>query len=129
PDTSASSPLAPPAAQFDRFTPSSSQAFDDRWVSHLYRRAGFGASVEQLDQFKSKSPEDVLDALFNFDPADDPLASEFESLAGFVNPNNPQPVQDWWIFRMLNSPHPLQEKIALFWHNRFATSLGKVEQP
>jgi uncharacterized protein (DUF1800 family) len=30
--------------------------------------------------------------------------------------------------RMLDTPRPLQERIALFWHNHFATSTGKVRQ-
>ena len=32
----------------------------------------------------------------------------------------------WWAQRMLVTPRPLQEKIALFWHGHFATSEEKV---
>ena len=32
----------------------------------------------------------------------------------------------WWANRMLNNPHPLQEKLALFWHGHFATNEDKV---
>ncbi len=32
----------------------------------------------------------------------------------------------WWANRMLTSPRPLQEKMALFWHGHFATSEEKV---
>ena len=32
----------------------------------------------------------------------------------------------WWADRMLNSQHPLQEKMALFWHGHFATNEDKV---
>lgn len=32
----------------------------------------------------------------------------------------------WWIDRMVRSPHPLQEKMTLFWHGHFATSDEKV---
>ena len=32
----------------------------------------------------------------------------------------------WWANRMLDSPHPLQEKMALFWHGHFATNEDKV---
>lgn len=32
----------------------------------------------------------------------------------------------WWANRMLNSPRPLQEKMALFWHGHFATNEDKV---
>jgi len=32
----------------------------------------------------------------------------------------------WWAQRMLVSPYPLQEKMALFWHGHFATNEDKV---
>jgi uncharacterized protein (DUF1800 family) len=32
----------------------------------------------------------------------------------------------WWIKRLLESRHPLREKLTLFWHNHFATSNAKV---
>ena len=32
----------------------------------------------------------------------------------------------WWANRMLLSEHPLQEKMALFWHGHFATNEDKV---
>lgn len=35
-------------------------------------------------------------------------------------------VAQWWAERMLTSPRPLQEKMALFWHGHFATNEDKV---
>ncbi|MEN9535917.1 MAG: hypothetical protein RIR37_1190 [Verrucomicrobiota bacterium] len=35
----------------------------------------------------------------------------------------------WWINRMLRSKAPLREKMTLFWHDHFATSVQKVKQP
>jgi uncharacterized protein (DUF1800 family) len=37
--------------------------------------------------------------------------------------------QSWWFRRMLASRAPLREKMTLFWHDHFATSLQKVKQP
>jgi uncharacterized protein (DUF1800 family) len=34
----------------------------------------------------------------------------------------------WWIREMLESPTPLAERMTLFWHNHFATSLQKVNR-
>ena len=31
-----------------------------------------------------------------------------------------------WLFRMVHSRRPLQEKMALFWHNHFATAYSKI---
>jgi len=120
--------LSPPSDPFREFEPSADQPFDDRWTNHLFRRAAFGANADELDRFAGKEPSHALDYLFNYDPADDPMAKQFNELVGFINPNNPGDIQNWWLHRMLHSEHPMQEKITLFWHGRFATSLGKVEQ-
>jgi uncharacterized protein (DUF1800 family) len=37
--------------------------------------------------------------------------------------------QAWWFHRMLVTRAPLREKMTLFWHDHFATSLQKVKQP
>src|SRR5205823_7226531 len=40
--------------------------------------------------------------------------------------NNPYDLRGWWLYCMLYGPHPLREKMTLFWHNHFATSITKV---
>lgn len=37
--------------------------------------------------------------------------------------------QGWWFGRMLATQAPLREKMTLFWHDHFATSIQKVKQP
>jgi uncharacterized protein (DUF1800 family) len=37
--------------------------------------------------------------------------------------------QGWWFRRMLKTRDPLREKMTLFWHDHFATSIQKVKQP
>lgn len=37
--------------------------------------------------------------------------------------------QGWWFRRMLQTEAPLREKMTLFWHDHFATSIQKVKQP
>jgi uncharacterized protein (DUF1800 family) len=37
--------------------------------------------------------------------------------------------QGWWFRRMLLTKAPLREKMTLFWHDHFATSIQKVKQP
>lgn len=37
--------------------------------------------------------------------------------------------QHWWFNRMLKTKAPLREKMTLFWHDHFATSIQKVGQP
>ena len=38
-------------------------------------------------------------------------------------------LRGWWLYCMLQGGHPLREKMTLFWHNHFATSLAKVQDP
>ncbi len=35
----------------------------------------------------------------------------------------------WWMTEMLTTPSPLTEKMVLFWHNHFVSSLRKVRSP
>ncbi|MFK7851729.1 MAG: DUF1800 family protein [Akkermansiaceae bacterium] len=37
--------------------------------------------------------------------------------------------QGWWFRRILLTKAPLREKMTLFWHDHFATSIRKVKQP
>ena len=38
-------------------------------------------------------------------------------------------LRGWWLERMAKGPRPLQEKLTLFWHGHFATSVQKVKDP
>lgn len=38
-------------------------------------------------------------------------------------------LREWFIDNMLRTPHPLIERMVLFWHNHFTSSLNKVNQP
>src|SRR3954469_16556889 len=116
----------PPADQFAPFEPSKQQPFDERWLCHLLRRAARASTGDPLKQFKGKPPAEVIDSLTSYDPEKDPFDDLSTELEGFANLDLPNTVASYWFYRMLNSPQPLQERIALFWHNRFATSAGKV---
>jgi len=37
-------------------------------------------------------------------------------------------LRGWWLQRMAKGPRPLQEKLTLFWHGHFATSVEKVRE-
>src|SRR5712691_11865917 len=123
-------PTQPPVEPFQPFVPSAQAPFDHRRLSHLLRRAALGANSSRLAAFSGKSPAQVVDSLAAYDPNDDrPYAELLRGLGGALSPiYNPDDAQKWWLLRMLDTPRPLQERIALFWHNHFATSTGKVRQ-
>ena len=45
---------------------------------------------------------------------------------GFQPATNIDDARQRWLFRMVHSQRPLQEKMALFWHNHFATAYSKI---
>jgi len=40
-----------------------------------------------------------------------------------------QALQEWWLGTMLNTHNPIIERMVMFWHNHFTSSLDKVNQP
>lgn len=97
-------------------------------VAHLMRRAGFGATNDELDGLVDVPYEQIVDDLLHperYPEVDDTLLRRY-----YLELNNPDTHATWqahWIYRMVNTKRPLQEKIALFWHHVFATSIGKSE--
>jgi uncharacterized protein (DUF1800 family) len=103
-------------------------------VEHLLRRAGFGASQDDLKQYEGMSVSAVLQSLLNFEAQPDDVDSKigtpgYASItpgSGFSPNLNIEHARQRWLFRMLHSKRPLQEKMALFWHNHFATAYSKI---
>src|SRR5213082_2843340 len=108
-------------------SPPAEQPFDTRRLCHLLRRTAFGVTPKRLADLRGKKPAEVIGWLLDFDPADDPIEGQVESLEGFLNFTEPRAVASYWFFRMLNSAHQMQERVALFWHGHFATGAGKVD--
>lgn len=95
-------------------------------VAHLLRRAGFGATIEEVDALSSLDLPAIVDQLLDFstNPADTPPASLGNPDVG--DWEQVVHLQQWWMDRMAAVPHPLQEKLTLFWHGHFATGQEKV---
>jgi uncharacterized protein (DUF1800 family) len=97
-------------------------------MAHLLRRAGAGTSHEELETYAARPYEDVVDDLVHPErfpePDDDLLTRYFPSL---VNSDTPMIWSGRWIYRMVNTQRPLEEKMALFWHHVFATAWFKAE--
>jgi uncharacterized protein (DUF1800 family) len=97
-------------------------------VGHLYRRAAFGATYAELEAGLKAGPEALIAQLLNGGPGLAEFDGEMAPLAkNLARYNDVAHLRAWWLVRMLQSPHPLQEKITLFWHNHFATSYAKVQ--
>jgi len=98
-------------------------------MAHLLRRAGFGATRAELDNYAAQDYGAVVEELLNpGDPGhlpDDLIRRyqvELSEQRGAVNP------AAYWMYRMITTSCPLEEKIALFWHGLFATAYSKLNQ-
>ena len=99
-------------------------------MAHLMRRAGFGASRDELEERAAKGYEATVEELLDPEAHGIPPFNEgilYRHLHGFRNPGNPLHMQSNWMYRMINSPWPLVEKVTLFWHHVFATGYSKVD--
>ena len=97
-------------------------------VAHLMRRAGFGATRDELEHYAAQSYEDIVEDLLH--PERFPEVADDVVIRYWLELNNPDSVEPWntrWVYRMVNTERPLEEKMALFWHHVFATSVGKSE--
>ncbi len=121
--------INPPPRPFDAYSPSADEPWDVRRVGHLLRRTSFGANADRIKAVTAMAPQAAVASLFDFDPAVDPLNDLIEQLQGYITFKEIKPVQEWCLYRMIYNPHPLQDRMTLFWHGRFATSAGKVDQP
>ena len=103
-------------------------------TEHLLRRAGFGAAPDQVEQYAGLSYTAAVDSLVDFAEVADDVDSH-AGQAGYVGitargtfapTSNVTDARQRWLFRMVHTERPLQEKMALFWHNHFATAYTKI---
>ena len=101
-------------------------------LAHLLRRAGFGATRDELEDYATQGYEATVEELLH--PENAPAALDDEDLVRryHTDENNlllVESCQAYWTYRMINTRRPLEEKLALFWHGIFATGYTKLNQP
>ncbi|MEE3005493.1 MAG: DUF1800 domain-containing protein [Chloroflexota bacterium] len=99
-------------------------------MAHLMRRAGFGATFEELEARAAKGYEATVDELL--DPEGQPELEKdlmMRYQPQWVSQAGLEGQQEEWTYRMINTKRPLEEKIALFWHQIFVTGHAKCEYP
>jgi uncharacterized protein (DUF1800 family) len=103
-------------------------------VDHLLRRAGFGAGPAEVATFRNMSTAAVAAHLVDYEGQPDdvdarigrPDHAQVSSRDLFAPDIQIDDARQRWLFRMIHSRRPLQEKMALFWHNHFATAYSKL---
>jgi hypothetical protein len=98
-------------------------------MAHLMRRAGFGASRDELEARVAKGYEATVEDLLHpetQEPVDAYSLMRYQPAA--LLPGGQPPMGNVnWMFYLVNTKRPLEEKIALFWHHVFATGNSKVD--
>ena len=99
-------------------------------MGHLMRRAGFGAPHAELAARAARGYAATVEELLH------PEAQEavdiellYRFIPGYEGALGPPLNQAEWVYRMINTQRPLEEKMALFWHQLFATGNSKVDNP
>ena len=98
-------------------------------MGHLMRRAGFGATREEIEARAAYGYEATVEELLNPEGQEAVDQLELQRYQGWTW--KPGTVQGMgaaeWMYYLLNSKRPLEEKMTLFWHQVFATGVSKVD--
>ncbi|HWY41254.1 MAG TPA: DUF1800 domain-containing protein [Chthoniobacterales bacterium] len=127
--------------------------WNDATAAHLLNRAAFGGTPDEIERTRQKGltaavrdfvdvkadaanvappawahPRNIRAQRMEIKAAKD-RGENFQSKVREVRMMEGDEMIDlrrWWLDRMLNGPAPLLEKMTLFWHGHFATSIQKV---
>ena len=137
--------------------PLSNDKWNYEMAAHLLNRAGFGGPPSQIQPLADLSHDKAISYLLDYETIPDPTVNPDwahpnpdevkqlrEALKAAATPEEKRQIQQqarkleqmrlqelrgWWLQRMARGPRPLQEKLVLFWHGHFATSVEKVRSP
>lgn len=124
-------------------------------AAHLINRAGFGGTPKEIEELVHLGPEKAVSKFVDFEKIPDSTEApswakpdpdrmekflaaqkmeEQERRKMFQEVQRDQrqesvELRHWWLQRMATGPRPFQEKMTLFWHGHFATSVEKVKEP
>jgi uncharacterized protein (DUF1800 family) len=136
--------------------PLSSGQWNYSTAAHLLNRAGFGGSPAEIQKLADLGPDQALSSLLDYEKIPDPTPNpdwakpnpeEIQKFRAAIRTGTPEEkkaaqqeqqrqnqrrmleLRGWWLQRMAHGPRPFQEKMVLFWHGHFATSVEKVRNP
>ncbi len=98
-------------------------------VAHLLRRFGLGASEAEVEYYGKGGLKGAVDLLLNYENAPTGPVLDVDVFTTQKGALKPQSIRSWWLHRLVTTQRPLEEKMTLFWHDHFATSVNKVDNP
>jgi len=136
--------------------PLATSRWDYTTAAHLLNRAGFGGTPAEINHLVELGPDQAVASLVDYENIPDPVANpdwahpdpdrikRYQAIRDATTPEARKQLQmeqnqffqrsmvelrGWWLHRMAYGPRPFQEKMVLFWHGHFATSMEKVRDP
>ena len=132
--------------------PLSTEKWNYTTAAHLMNRAGFGGTPDEITRLTTILPSAAVNLFIDYDKVPDstpspawahPDPERAEKLRAINQATGDekqqlqkeerqmqqlqmQELRGWWLQRMDKGPRPFQEKMVLFWHGHFATSMEKV---
>ena len=98
-------------------------------MAHLMRRAGFGASRDELEARAAKGYEATVEELLNpeeQEPLDKWVLRRYHPWTWKPGTLSGMGAAEW-LHTMTATERPLEEKMTLFWHQLFATGVSKID--
>jgi len=121
-----------PNLAWQAYEPGRDGPWDLARVAHLHRRAGFGATWKQLQRDVERGHEEAIERLLkgNSEGPDGRSQANLDEIVQVMTESARRDptlarVRLVWLFRLLHSPHPLQERMTLVWHGHYATGGSK----
>lgn len=133
--------------------PLSKDRWNLEMAAHLLNRAGFGGSPAEIQKLADFGPDLAVSSLIDYERISDltlnpewaqPNTARMLQIRDMNQTGTPDQkkafqqeqaqlqqrqmleLRGWWLQRMAHGPRPFQEKMTLFWHGHFATSVDKV---
>jgi uncharacterized protein (DUF1800 family) len=133
--------------------PLSQDRWNLEMAGHLLNRAGFGGSPDEIQKLASLGHDQAVSSLLDYEKISDTTPNpdwakpdparmlQIRDINQTGTPEQKKALQQeqnklqqlqmlelrgWWLQRMAHGPRPFQEKMVLFWHGHFATSVEKV---
>ncbi len=97
-------------------------------MAHLLRRAGFGASRDEIEARVAQGYGSAVEELLN--PGDAPGIDEdlmYRAYPSYFDSAAIETPQTEIVYRMINNKYQLKEKMALFWHMILCAGDNKVD--
>jgi len=133
--------------------PLSNDSWNLETAGHLLNRAGFGGSPAEIQKLADLGHDQAISSLIDYEKIPDPTLNPdwakpdpvrmaqqrdinqtgtpeqkkaFQQEQQQILQRDMLELRGWWLQRMAHGPRPFQEKMVLFWHGHFATSVDKV---